>query len=205
MPIKVESKDVFIKMIFSGAVVHDEAGMNHTTGDGVAFEDPFCPRLWMLHELDLVALRIFHPEAAASIFQTADRIRNFDAIGYEIAAQRGAIVSAERNVVQAVCRLCIRSRTVAHPLHASRSYTDKETLRLPSFNRSGRRQAQHRRIEMLVGVRRGSIKSHMINPSNLRTLVSRLRQRRGNKKRYYAPQSSFHRASERICSEDPRL
>ena len=36
MPVNVKSENVFVEMIFRGAVADDEAGVDETAGDGIA-------------------------------------------------------------------------------------------------------------------------------------------------------------------------
>ena len=100
-PVRPEAEQVAIEGVLDGAAVHQVADVNDVVADGVGGSDRLRV-LRQLHELHLVAFRVFDVEPAAAVGCPFPLGPAPSTTSAEIAAQRLSIVGVPCGVVQAV-------------------------------------------------------------------------------------------------------
>ena len=68
LPVEMEAENIFVEVIFRGAVVHDETRVDETAGDRIAGRTLEPLETCFLNKLNFVSFRILCTEAAAAIF-----------------------------------------------------------------------------------------------------------------------------------------
>src|SRR5581483_11286535 len=110
--------------------MHNEAGVNHTTGNGVRICSLQAVKLRWLHKLNRISFWILHGEADGSILPLGERVGSLHAFTREIFSQAFGIFRSKPHMVQPVRRVGVRSGAVSHPLRS-----DEVALHLSRLNR----------------------------------------------------------------------
>ena len=161
MPVRTETENLAVEMIFGSLVVDEESGVDHPARNGIRLSRRGVA-LGALDEFDVVSLGIANGEGEAVVGAAFDLAR-LESLVSEVAAQGSDVVGGEGNVIHAISGLGIGRGTVSDPLLA-RHVTDG----LAGLDRVGGGESEDVGVKMLHAIGRGRVEGDMIDAGDVR-------------------------------------